>query len=569
MPQSEFGHSRSAITRSGLWKELLVQTELLLEQQAWLIVVRNVRVALGQGRSVSAFESLLGLLEGYPRDWLNFEDGRVLFADVMLRCRRFKLALEMIELWHTEDGAMRDDAALAALYSLALLNCGQPVRALEVSRSLSDGRLEGVGLAWRVRANCLQVLGQPGWDAAFAQASEQLVDRALGICLLEWGKALEMAAEHGPARDRWAQALGLFDGDAYYRASLTFNLGLSCARELLLEQAERHFANLRAIARNPDAKMFEARAWCGYGLVWRIAGEFQRAEHAYRRASNLASEPDDLQQAWRGLGHTLRLAGQVSAALEALQRATQLQANPDGTNWAFVDLAVARWVNSDGRGTLEALDRVGTLRGEDHDRRQILLAEMARVNGDANRALDLLEPLRLERLWVAEELTFFTELKQLLNVMGATTPADLPRSKGMQVEVQAGGVLRVKLNGRRVALSPTSKAAQVLVLLLEHDQAMGVESLVLALFGDKQDELASKRKLVSKAVRVLRDALGWPASVQESGGTYSLDDRAAWRYDVHTAISRGELVAQFMVGVYADWALERAAQLRADDRILN
>ena len=569
MPQSELGQSRSEITRSGPWKELLVQTQVLLEQQAWLIVVRTVRVALGQGRRISAFESLLGLLEAYPKDWFDFEDGRVSFADVLLRCRRFKTALEWIELWYVEDGVMRDDAALAALYSLALLNCGQPVRALEVSSGLSDGRLEGAGLAWRVKANCLHVLGQPGWDQAFAQASKQLGGRALGICLLEWGKALELAAEHGPARDRWAQALPLFDGDAYYRASLTFNLGLSCARELLLEQAERHFANLRAIARNPDANMFEARAWCGYGLVWRIAGEFQRAEHAYRRASSLASEPDDQQQAWRGLGHTLRLAGQVSAALEPLQRSTQFQVNQDGTNWAFVDLAVARWVNRDGRGTLEALDRVGTLSGEDHDRRQILLAEMARVNGDANRALDLFEPLRLERLWVAEELTFFMELKQLLNIMGVTTPADLPRPKGLQVEVQAEGVLRVKLNGRRVALSPTSKAAQVLVLLLEHDHAMGVEALVLALFGDKKDELASKRKLVSKAVRVLRDALGWPASVQESGGTYSLDDQVDWQYDVDTAISRGEPVAQFMVGVYADWALERAAQLRADDRILN
>jgi tetratricopeptide (TPR) repeat protein len=555
------------------WKELLSQTQSLLKDQSWLAVTRTIKVALDKGRNVRAFEELLELLETHPQEWLPLEDGLVSYIDLLLRCRHFKTALEHLENTNQHSNQHSNQhwlehPSLGALQALSLLNCEQPVQALEISTKLSEGAFEGAGLAWRVRASCLHKFNLPGWHEAFAQAARQLSGRALGACLIEWGTALELHSSHGPARDRWAQAMALFDGDAFYRAMLTHNLGLSCARELLLEQAEHHFANLRAIARNPDAKIFEARAWCGYGLVWRIAGEFQRAEHAYRRASTLASEPDDQQQAWRGLGHTLRLAGQVSAALEPLQRATQLQANPDGTNWVFVDLAVARWVNRDERGTLEALDRVGTLNGEDLDRKHILLAEIARSNGDANLALDWMNNVLPETLWVAEELTFFPELKQLLNVMGITTPADLPRMQTL-VEVQARGVLRVNINGRTIALSPTSKAAQILVLLLEHNHAISIEELVVPLFGDDRAALPSNRKLVSKAVRVLRDALGWPGSVRQSGSTYRLDESVTWRYDIDDAIRRGEPITHFMTGVYNDWALERARTLQTQTRTVH
>jgi hypothetical protein len=89
------------------------------------------------------------------------------------------------------------------------------------------------------------------------------------------------------------------------------------------------------------------------------------------------------------------------------------------------------------------------------------------------------------------------------------------------------------------------------------------------LFGDDRAALPSNRKLVSKAVRVLRDALGWPGSVRQSGSTYRLDESVTWRYDIDDAIRRGEPITHFMTGVYNDWALERARTFQTQTRTVH
>ena len=552
------------------WAEWLGQCQVLLESHEWLAVARSLRVAFKLGRSVAEFQALLDLLERHVGDgWLELEDAAARYAELLLRTRRFAAALAF------SSGRIAGGDGLPALvvmHAFALLRANQPWQALEQVEAALRGSLErgDLGLAWRVKAEALFRLGQPGWEEAFGRAIRLLEGRPLGTCLLEWGTLLEEALEHAAAQSRWAQALPLFDDDAYYRAWLHFNMGLSCARALRLEQAEQHFEWLRRVSRHDEARMFKSRSWCGFGLVWRVAGEFARAERAYRLAERFAVEDVDWQQALRGLGHTLRLAGHASVALEPLQRATAILSGADGTSWVFVDLAVARWANGDREGAFAALARTGELTGEDLERRHVLLADMARSDGNANMALEHLSKVRMGSLWASEEFGFFPALKALWLAMGEAAPRDLAQAVQTEVQVLACGPLRVLVNGRRVMLASNSRAALVLVLLLEHGGSLGMEELLELLFPEVAPEAASgKRKLVSKAVRALRDALGWDGCVPESGGTYVLDDRVVWLYDVREALGRGEAVTQFMTGVYDEWVLNRARGLLDQSRLLN
>ena len=389
------------------------------------------------------------------------------------------------------------------------------------------------------------------------------------MCLIEWGVAFEHDLQHAKARDRWTQAQVLLEKDRYYQALITYNLGLSSARELKLREAETHFATLKKLSKHHTTKMFKARAWSGFGLAWRAVGEFTRAEHAYTQATKCAVEPEDKRQAWVGLGHTMRLSGQPSLALTALRTALQIEDLP--TNRIYVDLAVAQFANGDAHAALESLEKTGALHGEDLERKQLLLAEIARVQGDANTALQYVQHVRLHSLWAREELQAFPGLKTLLIAMEQTIPDVLPRVTNLRVEVKARGALRVRVNGRDINLKPNARAAEVLVLLLEHDHRRSMLSLIGDLFGEQaRDALDGKRKLISKAVRQLRDALGWEHSILEQAGLYSLDTQTAeWHYDIHVAIANGEVISNFLDGVYSNWAVERARTLAQTPLILN
>ena len=512
------------------WQEILTQTQTLLEDGLHHALVQSIRASLHLGISLHEFEMLFQLLQTKSIiTWLELPNAVVVYSDLMLKTRRFDEALNFIRTRVTKD------ERLLVFQALALLRTNQPVEAFNTIEQVVTFEHQ-TGVWWRVKAEIMYSLGLPDWQAAFAQASQKLTERPLGLCLIEWGVALERDLRHAQARECWTQALVILEKDRYYQAVTTYNLGLSCARELKLQEAEDYFAKLEKFSRHKAVRMFETRAWSGFGLAWRAVGEFTRAEHAYQKATRCAIEPEDKRQAWVGLGHTLRLAGQTSSALTALRHALGIE--NQAVSRVYVDLAVAQYANGNAQSALISLEKTGQLFGEDLERKHLLLAEMARIQGDANSALETIQKVRLHSLWAREELQAFPGLKTLLLAMEQTIPEALPRVTRLKVEVFARGALRVRVNGRNINLAPTSRAAEILVLLLEHENQRSMLKLIADLFGEQsRDALNPKRKLISKAIRQLKDALGWEGSVIEGAGLYRLDtEQTQWTYDIAQAV---------------------------------
>jgi hypothetical protein len=178
--------------------------------------------------------------------------------------------------------------------------------------------------------------------------------------------------------------------------------------------------------------------------------------------------------------------------------------------------------------------------------------------------IEHLEGLPVSMVYVREEVAVWPELLAALNEMGRVAPVPLVILSRTTVDVRAAGVLRVEVNQQPVALPPTGRTAELLVYLLEHGGQATLERLMDALAPEatSKRERERARKALWNAVERLREALGWPGSVQALGSAYRLDPGVTWQYDM-TEIRRNgsQTAALFMDGLYADWVLEVRASL--------
>lgn len=264
----------------------------------------------------------------------------------------------------------------------------------------------------------------------------------------------------------------------------------------------------------------------------------------------------------------MRLAGQPSRALEPLLEATRCMASASGagTSWVFADVAAAHAQLLDEASAVDALGRTGDLHGEDLERARIVRAELARRRLDANAAIEALRGVRFDKLWAREERACFPAVFALGEAMGLGAPEPLSRPQGLRVEVNALGVLRVRVNGRDVPIRPISRPGEVLVLLLERGGTETVERLLEALYPNLTTARRRARaQALSALVRELRDALGWEGSVRSLGGAYRLDPDARWEYDVARVREQGQRASGFLEGVYTDWARQTERELRDPD----
>ncbi len=449
-----------------------------------------------------------------------------------------------------------------------MLRCSKPIAALEQAQAaLGTGFRHD--LAHRVIAEASYELGLPNWQQAFERAAKHTTGRQTGYVHFEWGRALELELQGAIAREHWAIAKSFFTNDAYYEAKIMANLGLSCIRELKLEEAETYYAQLLKRALHPDAKMFLSQAWRGFGLSWRAAGEYERAIFAYNKALKLAKEPFDFIQAQRGIGHTLRLQGNPSQALPYLQKALAIQKKYHQPLTMYPDLAAARLANGNAETAQHALEQWQG-GGEDEERRQIIYAEIARQHQNPNLALEYAKKVRWNSLWGRDELIAFPKLQAFLISMNYELPEPIQTNSRFQIQVQARGTLQISVNQRRISLNPTNRAAQLLVLLLEHQGSRSARQLLLDFYPNTtKTEARAKQKLISKAVVSLREILGWQDSVQQQGGVYSLDPDSIWHYHIQQARDKGETVSVFMTGVNEDWVLERIRFFESSPRDLN
>jgi tetratricopeptide (TPR) repeat protein len=542
------------------WKEYFGQCKKLIRSANWSAFGKSFPMVLRLARTTQHHQDFLKVILPHQHHFLN-PSNQLIYAELLLCARAFSQALDFIN-------PLMPNPDAQSLYALALLRNQQPVEALNQAKAaLKVGtRLD---LAYRVIAEASFEMRLPKWQKAFEQAVDHTKGRQCGYVYIEWGRALELELQGAAARECWAIAKGIFHQDAFYEAQIMANMGLSCAKELKLEEAETHYAQLLKRAAHPEAQMFQSQAWRGFGLSWRAAGEYQRALFAYQKALLLAKEPFDKIQAQRGIGHTLRLQGYPSQALLPLRKALAIQQKHHLPLTIYPDLAAARLADGNLEAALDALEQwQGT--GEDEERRQIVLAEIARQHQNPNLALEHAQKVRWNSLWGRDELIAFPKLQAFLIGMNMTLPNLPPSQIAFHVEVKARGTLQVRMNKRHINLNPTSRAAQLLVLLLEHGGSCSARQLLESLYPNtSKTEARSKQQLVSKAVVALRESLGWQDSVIQKGGVYTLDPNSTWDYDVQQARDKGETVSVFMTGVDEEWVLERIRSFEHQPRDLN
>lgn len=114
------------------------------------------------------------------------------------------------------------------------------------------------------------------------------------------------------ARALLEQMLAEFPGDAYALASIA---------HLQAQRGDRAGA-LRTLEQLLQARPQQGAHWFNYGFVLEEDGAYERAEVAFRRATELSPQLD---RAWYGLGLVLIRLGRLDEAVAALKRNTQLQ----------------------------------------------------------------------------------------------------------------------------------------------------------------------------------------------------------------------------------------------------
>ncbi len=437
--------------------------------------------------------------------------------------------------------------------AFALLRHNNTKEALKlIQKTIQDCEGELLGWALRIEAESLAVLKRQTWQEHFEQACKHLEGRALGACLIEYGNHLLATGERKTARRTWLQALPILQHDPYYRSWLHYNLGILCLGDLLLPEAESHFLEmLNSAKKNKSTKSDFARAWCGIGAARRALGEWPRAEAAYREAIRRSTEIDDKQEAWRGLGHTYRISGRAELAPEALGIAAKL-----GADWVWAEMAAMWLMLDDEAAATEALTRLRPNNPGDEQQAMIVRAEMARRHNDTKSAMHYLKKIIMQTLWVSEEQRCFPELFKLMHQHKLGNIKKLPNKKQTTIEVNTKGILRVRVNKRNISLRPTGRTAELLVLLLEHNNAASSETLIEALYpntGSGPVERRKKTRAIWQLVKELRQAFGWNTSVTALNNAYRLDPESIWKYDREHDKNTQQTTNNFLEGNYSEW----------------
>jgi tetratricopeptide (TPR) repeat protein len=419
-----------------------------------------------------------------------------------------------------------------------------------------------LGLAWFRLGLAAFPLGRP-WREAFAKAVELLSGRDLGFSLQDFGYCLAQSGEVQEACIVWAEALKYFPRDQYRRSWLQYNIGITMLREGMPE-AENFLNEADQLTRSSRAAGLRPTVLIGLSAARRVRGEWDRAEAAANTAYELATEPYDRQQAALALARSMRLSGRPVAALQHANRALEIMPDTASTH---VSIAACLLALGDADRARASLQRSGKAHSGFVRWFAILLwAELARRAGEFDTVQDSLEGLPITMIFVREELPAWSALFMTIKASGKAIPEPLPTVSSTVVDVQAAGVLKVFVNQQQISLPPTSRAAEVLAFILEQGGQTTLERLIDKLTPNAVGNLDKQRsrKALWNAVNRLREALGWPESIQVFGGTYQLDVKSIWNYDINE-LRKGSFSTTklFMDGLYSGWVNEVRAELEA------
>lgn len=379
---------------------------------------------------------------------------------------------------------------------------------------------------------CLKNLGQvnfvlgEAWQPPFQQAKVISQGRDYGLCLLDEGVCYARSGDSPTARELWLEALPLFKSDPYHLAWLRYNLGISCAKDLLPD-AERHFFQLQRLAKKPDLSVWQSRAWCGFGITHRVRGEWERAIYAYTHALKTALEPDDHLEAASCLALTLRLASRIQEALEVLLSALMQAPFGAARDTLLVQRAACYLVLQDPNRAKATLDALVSPTAADQIRVAFLKAELYRRQQNLTLALELLRQQPNTQLATREEAMYWQGLRAMYAVGNLVPPESLVYSSNFNVSVYALGGVRVLVNARAAELEP--RCADLLLFLLEQGQYAPIAVVAQALFPMSQPNTAQSN--VRHLITGLRDSFCWAESIVLDNNILRLDTAAYWFYD--------------------------------------
>jgi tetratricopeptide (TPR) repeat protein len=507
----------------------------LLQNQNWDAARKTFLFAFAKAKILSDYTQLAQLLQKVPVAIRSTAEWHGLTLPIACFGREPDLILEIKE--HLPNTA-ENSAFIAWAY------CKQQ------QYSLAFKHLEKItefsGLAWRIQAECLVAMQRSGWHEAFSQAKKLLSGRGLGICHMEYGSWCFFNHLLSQAQTEYIKAFTLLKHDRHYGAWIKYNLGL-VTLELNLPEAEQHFYVVQDLSQHNEAKIFRSRAWSGIGAVRRSQGQWSRAIFAYQKGIELSQELDDRLAAYCGLAQTHRCAGELNQALESLYTALDLDLNTNRDK-IHVLLAATHLQRQQHQEAQEYLQKLETSKphGETGLRLQILQAEMLRQQGKTKAAIEILISIPQDRLCVREERHCFPAL--FTAAKPNWQPKKLPKNTKLSIEVRALGVLQVQVNQQHIRIKPTSKMAELLILLLEHQGHASSEMLCQALYGEKNLRRASQALWALS--KQLREALGWESSLVQRGKAYVLEQHnVTWQYDAANSNDKTRLLE----GVYSNW----------------
>jgi tetratricopeptide (TPR) repeat protein len=459
----------------------------------------------------------------------------------------------------SEGGFSHDDFGFSIELAWAFNQKNRSRQALAILEALPQQALDKTmaGGFWFTLAQVQFSLSHP-WQMAIENAAILLTGQDLGILLTEKASYLFMSGDTKQARQVYAEAVTLLAGDVYRLAWLYYNWGMLELRIGSIEAESRLLESVN-LARRKHGRQFLPRALSGLAAFRRLYGELERAKSSYLEALALAGELDDREQILWGLAQVMRLLGQNSKALEyAIQAYRQRQ-----SNWLKPSLAAIHLALDDLAQAKAWLAEIHTHSGITLGRARMFLAEIARrerqfdLAGAHLRAVDLSLPA------LREEIAGFPALLRLATAIGLELGASKAAPKRLQVVVSSSGPLVVTVNDRSIDLSPESRAAEVLVFLLEQGHSLTTHELVTAFWPDLPDHLRRRRaQTVSAHIRQLRKSLGWEGSVVTKGSTHQLDPNADWHYSkAASRADKNQGPQRFMTGGKSDWVQATENQL--------
>ena len=541
--------------------EALASCELLLEQSDHDRMLRVLELAFPSVRSEIEWQQALTILERIPLDQrIESVPLAAVYAHVLNknRCCDQTLAFAAMVL-------VRHDMTVAACVQLESGGALLHLRRFEEARQmltevLADLNGQPLGIAYHWLGLVLFNLKE-SWHPSFVQARGLLTGPQLGRSLLDEGYCLAESGLGAEARHVWLEALPLFRSQPKMRAWVRCNLGISALRDLDPE-SERHFLEADLLTKKHEAKALRPAVLTGLASSRRIRGEWSRAEFTYRACLEIATDSVDRHGAYMGLTRTLSLTGRHTEAFEVLEDALS---EPDLEKDLFHVIAAGNHLalRQPDRAR-QSLEHVGVLVSEHHrSLEHIIRAELARQEGDSGEALQWLTGVPVSTVYAREEVRRWPELFALAKANGLDVPVPLEYGEGTVIRVQAKGVLHIWVNDRNIPISPTGRAGELLVFLLEHDGEAPLDVILDAFYPNATDAEARSRarKMIWEHASALRVALGWQGALIALRGAYQLDPSAQWRYDIRNSRTARSFSGEFLSGVYSEWVLEVGQEL--------